>query len=298
MINTKSKIITIIIMILLGLIIAAPRAFDRSKNVTAPNIKTVSELAEKKLGGVAAKMPKNSVKILFEGILGLKLRDYEAYASVEETLYALRVNEIQAAWFPDVTAAYLLKKEEGIKEVLSQDIVEDTRCEFALALRPDDIQLRDSISMALTEMKEDGRLHEIIERYIDWTELPEPFYEKNMQIRQKGYSYSDTITIGITGATPPIDMLDIENRPYGFCVALMDEIAMRNGINVKFVIIKNEAAFTCLMGGKIDAIFCYGKSKSTFDPENADKNREYIMTEGYYWMNKYSFLCLEYIPSP
>lgn len=293
MISTKKKIFAILVMMLLLLLIAAGEMFNRSKNVVSPNIESAIELTNQSLGGVASKMPENSTKILFEGILGLKLKNYQAYASIEETLYALRVNEIQAAWFSDVTAAYLLKTEEGIREIPSIDIVSGERLEFSLALRTEDTKLRDNINLALSTLKENGKLTEITGQYIDWNEEPEPFYEDDMVIRQKGYSYSDTIYVGITGATPPIDMLNEQNKPYGFCVALMDEIAQMNAVNVKFVAIKNEAAFSSLQGGKIDVLFCYGTSPSTMDPDNVDEKRAYLMTEGYYGMNQYSFLCLE-----
>lgn len=294
MIDSKKKIITVLFTLLLGLIFAGSSAFYPYKGAVSPEIYSISELKGRTLGGVKTKMPENSTKILFDGILGLKLLSYRAYNTVDEVIYALSINEVQAAWFSDVTAKYLLRTREGLRELSTSDIVSEDRLDFAMALKLEDEELKDDINLALSAMKENGKLKELTDKYIDLiADELEPLYEKDMEIRKKGYSYSDTIYVGITGMTLPIEQLDISNKPYGFCVSLMDEIAQMNGINVEFIYISNEAAFSSLMGGKIDVLFCYGTSYSTLDPDNVVKKRSFIMTDGYYSMNKYSLLCLD-----
>ena len=60
-----------------------------------------------------------------------------------------------------------------------------------------------------------------------------------------------TIRVGITGAVPPLELIDEKGEPYGFCAAFMDEIACRLGCCVEFEILDNETAFTGLIGQEI-----------------------------------------------
>ena len=70
----------------------------------------------------------------------------------------------------------------------------------------------------------------------------------------------------------------------------MDKIGQQLGCDIEFVVMKNDTAFSNLMSGKVDLLFCYGTSKNTVDQEI---KRSYIMSEGYYSMDKYSYLVLE-----
>ena len=165
MINTKKKIITVAVVLAILLISASLGLFREDKGVTSPDIETVNELEGTTLGGVAARMPDNSAKILFESLLGVKLRNYQSYQNTFETLSALRTNEIQAAWFPDVTVRYLLQMEEGFKEIpMPQN--EKPRLDFAMALKSDNISLRDEINAAIATLKENGMLEDLQDYYV------------------------------------------------------------------------------------------------------------------------------------
>lgn len=228
-------------------------------------------------------MPENSAKILFESLLGVKLRAYRSYDDVYETLSALRCNEIQGAWFADITADYLLKTEGGFQRI---DVPETTkpRVQFAMAVKKGNEKLQTELNTALTNIKENGVLEQLIGSYIENADTMEPFYPKDMKIANAKKS----LTIGVTGAVWPIDMIDMEGKPYGFSVAFMNEIGKLLERDIRFVCLSNDTAFSSLMGGKVDALFCYGTSESTLTD-----NKNYIMTDGYVTMNQYSYLVLE-----
>lgn len=291
MIKTKNKLITTLVLLVLLIIITGFRGFDKSKGVTSPAIVSFAEVENKNIGGVISKMPDNSAKIFFQTMLGENIASYQSYDGVYETLAALRSNEIQLAWFSDVTARYLLSTEEGLREITTPDPSE-SRLDFAFAVKQGNNSLRERLNEALAAVKEDGTLEQLINTYVDTKNYNQSFYEKDMTIKKAGYkgNLKDTLYVGVTGAVPPLDSIDLDNKPFGFNVALMDAIGQQVGCDIKFVVMKNDTAFSNLMSGKVDLLFCYGTSKNTVEQE---KKHSYIMSDGYYSMDKYAYLVLE-----
>lgn len=284
MMKAKGKWITVLVLGIVCILCAGGRLFDDGANVTSDNMEAVVELNGKTMGGVAAKMPDNSAKILFDSILGIKLSGYRSYPDVSQTLAALRTKEIGVAWFSDVTADYLVKTQEGVRKLDLPKATQD-RLEFGMALRSEDSALRDDINEALATLKENGTLENLITTYIENAESTKAKYAKDFdQLSGK----NGTIYVGVTGALPPIDMVDDNQKPYGFSVALMHEIGSILGKEVKFVFLQNDTSFTMLLGGKVDLLFSYGTSKNTVDAKKV-----YCMTDGYYSMNQYAYLVLE-----
>ena len=281
--RTRSKWITVAVLAILCLLFAGAGLFHDGAKVTSENIEAVVELNGKTMGGVTSKMPDNSTKILFDSILGIKLRGYRSYPDVTETLSALRTNEIQVAWFADVTADYLARTEEGIRKLEIPKETED-RLEFGMALSVKNQALKDDINGALNTLKENGVLDSLVSTYIEADEIKK-VYAKDLE---KISGTNGTIYVGVTGATPPIDMVDFEQKPYGFSVTLMHEIGKLLGKEIRYVYLQNDTSFSMLMGGKVDVLFCYGTSKST-----VDSKKVYCMTDGYYTMNQYAYLVLE-----
>lgn len=284
MINTKKKVITVAVLIAIVILSASFGLFREDNGVVSPNIETIGEMERTTLGGVSSQIPDNSAKILFESLLGVKLKNYHSYQNFFETLSALRSNEIQAAWFPDVTVNYLLQVEKGLKEVPTPDS-EQPRLEFAMALKSENTQLRDELNSALASLKKDGKLEALQDYYVANAPSAMKYSPSDME---EIIDSNQTLYVGVTGSVWPIDLVDMELEPYGFSVALMNEIGKILHKDVRFVTLHNDTAFSSLMGGKVDLLFCYGTSKSTLtDIKN------YIMTDGYYSMYKYSYLVLE-----
>jgi len=269
--ETKNKLLTVLVCFLILVLLAGVGAFKPKQ--ASGNISTSADDGGngqtskiKKLGGVECRMPENSAFVFFGSTFGLKLSSYKAYKNFDEALCSLKSKETDAVWACDVSADYLLKVNEGLKKDSGE-------------------KLRDEINEALSSIKTDGTLDDIISKYVDNAEYFETetgkkdrFYPKNM----KNKSGNGTIKVGITGAVPPLELLDEDMDPYGFCVALMDEIAGRTGKKVKFVYIDNETAFTSLVSGRVDLIFAYGNS-----PTTTESKPVHIMTDGYLDMQRY-----------
>ena len=289
--TVKNKLLTVLAVFIVLLLLAGAGAFkaDTAKG----GVKDISGV--KTLGGIGSAMPENSALVFFGSTLGKTLSSYKAYKNMDALLFALKSGEVDAVWTCDVTADFLIRKEMGLNKLNisgMSDIqkTKDARFEFGMALKDTEAskKLRDDIDTVLSAMKSDGSLNEIIQKYIysAWDFETDEGKEKRLYASDmRSVSGKNTIYVGITGAVPPINMLDEDGKPYGFCVALMDEIGMRLGRGIEFVVLDNETAFTSLMKGKVDLIFSYGTGMIT-----TENKKNYIMTEGYYPMERYEFL--------
>lgn len=257
---------------------------------------STKDLNGKRLGGIVSRMPDNSSRILFESILGEKLSGYTSYKTVDEALYALRSGEVSALWFCDVSADYLVDKAENLV-ILNDGEPESDRFEFGLAVRNDaeGEALCDSLNEAIEIVKNNGVLDGLISRYLENEQQDaedsavEVKYEGDMLVNNAdAYKDSRKLYIGVSGTVPPLDMIDVNGKPYGFCVEFMDELGQIVQRRVEFVVLGNETMFSALMAGRIDAVLCYGSGRNT-----VDTGKDYLVTDGYYGMSEYKFVALK-----
>ena len=298
--KTKNKLYTVLAVFLILIFLTGIGAFKKeggkgASKITDENGNTVS-VKIKHLGGVGTRMPEASSLVFFTSTIGQKLTSYKAYKNFDEAVCSLKSGENEAIWACDVSVDYLEGKFPGlVKADISTmaDIqkTEDARFSFGMALKKNKGEaLQVKINKYLADMKEDGTLAKLIAEYIDNAAFYDTeqgkekrFYPENMR-KING----STIIVGITGAVPPIELLDEDMEPYGFCVALMDELGARLGQKVKFVYIDNETAFTSLMSERVDMIFAYGTGRIT-----TETKQNFIMTDGYYDMQRYEILTLD-----
>ena len=305
MITTKQKWITIAVFLLVLLLSAAFGLFDgkesgNSEKITSAeeHIGSVKELSGKALGGVTAKMPDASAKIFFESQFGEKFSAYRSYETVGTAVKALKMNKVQAIWASDVTADWLLRTEEGLQILQTENGLsvqpsegnEKERMQFALAFRPEDEEMRNLCNERLSELKADGKLDALLEQYV-WNDAEERFYPEQMTVNSETFSLQITgkpVYIGITGSVPPLECVDEHGVPYGFCVALSDLLGQKLSREVRFRVVDNETIFTELMAGKLDMVFCYGTSAN-----HSTEFPPYIMSEGYCPMKGYRLIVTE-----
>lgn len=298
MITTKQKWITIAVFLLVLLLSTAFGLFAGKNAGNSEKITSVKELTGKTLGGVTAKMPDASAKIFFESQFGVKFSDYRSYDSVETAVKALKMNQVQAIWASDVTAEWLLRTEEGLKLLETEnglgkpasDENAKERLQFALAFRPQDEELRALCNERLAELKTDGKLTALLEQYV-WNEPDERFYPEQMTVNSETFSLQisgEPVYIGITGSVLPLECVDEHGVPYGFCVALSDLLGQKLGREVRFKVVDSETIFSELMAGKLDMVFCYGTSAN-----HSTEFPPYIMSDGYCTMKGYCLITTE-----
>lgn len=248
------------------------------------------------LGGIVTRMPQNSSQIYFESLLGRKLGGYTTFGSYDEAVTALKMGKCSALWSTDVSAKYLTSVYEGLEILDNKDMaataqLSQNRFGFSMALRDDaeGKRIRTKINDAMNEMVSDGTLAVISKDYITRADRAERFYEEEMWHRNerylKNHELTETITIGVTGAVPPIELIDESGKPYGFCVVFLDEIACRAEVEIDIEILDNETAFSSLMSGRVDALMTYGNAHNT-----TETMKDYITTDAFYAMNNYKFI--------
>ena len=296
-ITTKQKWITIAVFLLVLLLstafgMGAGKGTGNSEKITSGNevISSVKELSGTTLGGVTAKMPDASAKIFFESQFGVKFSAYRSYDAADTAVKALKRNQVQAIWASDVTADWLLRTEDGLRVLQTENGLETERMQFALAFRPEDEALRDLCNERLAELKESGTLADLVNTYV-WSDAEERFYPEQMTVNSETFSMQITgkpVYIGITGSVPPLECVDERGVPYGFCVALSDLLAQKLGREVRFKVVESETIFTELMAGKLDLVFCYGTSAN-----HSTEFPPYIMSDGYCPMKGYRLIVAE-----
>ena len=125
--SVRNRFISVLAMFVLLLLLAGV-GFAKG---SGRGVSSVEEMAGKTLGGTASRMPEGSSKILFESVLGVKLGAYVPFETVDETLTALRSGRINAAWFTDVTADFLVDANDDLMLLETPKKAED-RFSFGL----------------------------------------------------------------------------------------------------------------------------------------------------------------------
>lgn len=298
--TTKAKLYTVLACFIVLLLLTGA-GFKRlpEEGKAASGIKTAEDLKGKKLGGVAGRMPASSSEIFFESILGRKLAGYYAYGNIDEAVYALKSGAVSAIWLTDVSADYLLKTDDSLAKLDTKGMadIENTaepRFEFgmAAAATKDGKKLAEELNEALDYLDGSGTLAELKQVYIEDAVNAPAFTEKNMtcndRSHKKQYSKSPALKVAVTGAVPPVELIDSRGHVYGFAAKLMDEIGNYLGRRIDFVVLDNETVFTSLMSGDVDIIFCYGAGRIT-----TEGTQKHVMTRGYLAMQRYEFVTVE-----
>lgn len=308
--DNRKKLITILVCFILLIFMAGVRAFGGRS--TAAAVHTADDLSGRALGGISGRMPDNSAKIFFESMIGRKLSSYTSYENTDEALCDLRTGEISAVAVCDVTADYLIAVNGDLTVLDTSDMaaienMDAPRFSFGLAAANNakGKALVEELNQALIIMKSDGTLDILDELFINpdtaFYSNGDLFKEADLaeamaEVSEISETYSQlygrnegkTLTIGVTGGTPPIDMLDASGKPEGFSVALAKIISAFLGRKVRFVVSGGETLFTDLMSGRIDLVLAYGAGNITTEGE-----KSWVMTEGYYPVQKYDLIVLE-----
>ncbi len=290
--RNRDKWIAVAVLAVLLLLLSGLGAFK--KNAAQASVTKAEELSGKRLGGVVSAMPENSAEIFFESILGQKISGYTSYDSITAAVSALKTDEVSAVWACDVTAEYLtaadsslvLLPDTGMSDIQNAS---ENRFEFGFAIKDNEEgrALCEELNEALLGLKNNGVLDGLTDKFIKNAGEQERFYSENMRSADIVSSDKETLYIGISGAVPPIELIDEAGKPYGFCVAFMDELALLMNRSVEFVVLDNETIFTSLMSGRIDAVMCYGTDHIT-----TEGTKKHITTGGYYPMHRYEFVVL------
>jgi len=169
------------------------------------------------------------------------------YNSLDDMLSALDSDEISAATLYDSVSNYLVNQD-------SRYVIFETgrfTNSFSFALRDDESQLLNQINIALSDMKADGTLDELIQSYI---------YQASSRkdppsITMPQIPGGKRVKVGFTGDLPPLDQILSDGSPAGFNTALLAEISRRAEINFDLVSVSCNVRCEKLLSHEIDLVF-------------------------------------------
>ncbi len=276
MITTKRKWIIVAVFAVVCLLCTTLGLF-KPKQESSFVFEDVQQLKGRKISGVTTKTPNDSAKIFLDGYFGVNFGRYIPYKDINTALKALENRNVSSVWVTDVSAKYLTRT--GPYRALSPAETPgmgSERFEFAFAFRKQDTAFRDKADEMLAGFRENG----VIDRlYADFVEGK----EQSARCTIKGTDGS--ITVGITGTVPPLEMVDEKGNVSGMAVELAKYLGAYINRKVKFVVLDNETAFARLMAGKVDVLACYGTSEN-----HSTEFPEYIMSDGYCSVSEYCLL--------
>ena len=191
---------------------------------------------------------------------------------------ALNSGMITALQVDEHTAKYLMSRNENLVE-FKASAPPAYMLDFSMLLREENTELRDSISAAIAEMRNDGTLDALKQKYIDdviaGTEPDAIPVEKT--------EGAETIKVALTGDRPPMDYFSAAGEPIGFNTALLSEIGKRLGKNIEFISIDTGARSVSLSSGVCDIVFW--SEAGNFDnwdgADTEDQPENTVVTEPY-----------------
>ncbi|MCR5431953.1 MAG: transporter substrate-binding domain-containing protein [Lachnospiraceae bacterium] len=248
------------------------------------------------IGGVKSFMGGDASGIYFRSLLGRDIATYSEFDTFEDAVKALNSGSVDAIWACDVTAEYAKKKYENLEILDSSDMSETAklkrpRFSFALAMpnTKENEELKKKLDGVIADMSSDGTLSMLTNDYIHRVTEVEPFYEDDMWSRSDRFRAANemkgVLEIGITGATPPVELIDEKGNPTGFCVAFLDSIACGLKTDININILDTETAYSQLMSGRVDILFTGAESGNTTQEE-----KKFLTSTGYLDMYNYKFI--------
>ena len=202
---------------------------------------------------------------------------YVFYNTMTDMLMALNRGDIVVLETDQNTVRYIASRNDNI--TARPPYLNPNNLMFCMLLREEDAELRDQLSASIVEMKEDGTIEEMRQRYIeDVIEGDDPD-----AVEPLVFPDARTIKVAVTGDRPPMDYVSAGNEPMGFNTALIAEIARRLEINVQFVPVDCGARSMALSSGACDIVFWMeiGDFENWEGADKEDQPDYTIVTEPY-----------------
>jgi ABC-type amino acid transport/signal transduction systems, periplasmic component/domain len=206
-----------------------------------------------------------STKETFIQLTGVNINSIAAYdTGTDKAILALQSGKISAIVTAGFEADYYARMND---KFTAMDFPEFAIKPVAfMGVAKDKTETFEVLNSAITELKEDGTLDKLIDKYI--TNLTKETQEEEITIPVT--EGAQTIKIAITGSAMPLDYIDSEGNPAGFDMALLAEIAKLKGVNFDIKVYEPNSGLTAVTSGKTDVYFCFSADKTYY--ENGDCN--------------------------
>ncbi|MBR1859221.1 MAG: transporter substrate-binding domain-containing protein [Selenomonadaceae bacterium] len=196
---------------------------------------------------------------------------YDNFTSMQMALSSKNIDELQtyksvANYMTAQNSQFEMKKEQTVSLIDS----------FCCAMREEDVNLKNEFDSAITAMKSDGSLDNLIKTYITELDGEPPAVEIT------NINGAETIKVGVTGDLPPLDLVLANGKPAGFNTAVLSEISKRINKNIELIQIDSAARAAALTSKQVDVVFWVVVPQDDKRPADMDKPVGVSVTTPYY----------------
>ena len=215
-------------------------------------------------------------KAIFVSGMNAEVVGVEEFDNLASMQLALDSGKIDAMNVADFVGKYFITNNDGYALVAA---ALNIRVSYAMGFAENNTELRDKVNDALAELRGNGKLMELEEKYIyDATGELTP-------VQFETFDGAETITVAVTGDMPPMDYIGADGTPAGYNTALIAEVAKVMKVNVETINIEAGARSSALASGKADVVFWYdaadigpgpGQEGEMAPPENMQGEMEAV----------------------
>jgi len=184
----------------------------------------------------------------------------------------LKADRIDAVLVDEVVARYYVALEPENYKVTGDRLTNEP---IGICFKKDNAALRDKVDDLIVEMRADGSLKAISEKWFG-EDMTTDVEGAATEVTNKGSIPADmkVLRVGVDDVYPPMEYKDDKNNTVGFDVDLAKEIAKKLGMEVEFVSTAWDGIFTSLNTDKFDCII---SSVSI----NEDRQNNFALTKPY-----------------
>lgn len=166
------------------------------------------------------------------------------YNSYSDEISALKSGKIDAFLTDEPLAKEILKNNEGLK-ILDEKLTTDS---YAFAINPKKSTLKEEIDEIILEMKKDGTLTKLEEKWFGNN-------EEQKELEKYDYKYTDTIKFATVSGSAPFAYTK-NNEIVGYDIDVINYIGYRLGYKIEIVEMAFEGMIAALVSGKVDMAGC------------------------------------------
>ncbi|MBE6153603.1 MAG: transporter substrate-binding domain-containing protein [Firmicutes bacterium] len=166
------------------------------------------------------------------------------YNSYSDEISALKSGKIDAFLTDEPLAKEILKNNYGLK-ILNEKLTIDS---YAFAINPQKNTLKEEIDEIILEMKKDGTLTELEEKWFGDKE--------ELKVLEKyNYKYTDIIKFATVSGSAPFAYMK-NNKIVGYDIDIINYIGYKLGYKIEIVEMAFEGMIAALVSGKVDMAGC------------------------------------------
>lgn len=202
-------------------------------------VNNISDLENKKVGVYTG----SEYDIILENNIETAIPAY--YNSYSDEISALKSGKIDAFLTDEPLAKEILKNNDGLR-ILDEKLTEDS---YAFAISPNKNNLKDEIDTVIRDMKENGILDTMEEKWFGDNEEAKTLEKYNYE-QSKG-----TIKFATVSGSAPFAYVK-NNKIVGYDIDVINYVGYKLGYKIEIVEMAFEGLIAAISSGKVDVAGC------------------------------------------